>query len=59
MELLTHRCLSSIYELAMILEMALNVEVGMKRIFSISISMEYDLDLPTGTIVFCPAHFSS
>ena len=57
MELLTHRCLSSIYELAMILEMAFNAEVGMKRIFSIS--MEYDLDLPTGTIVFCPAHFSS
>ena len=34
-ELLTHRCRSSIYELAVIWELALNEALGMKRIFSI------------------------
>ena len=34
-ELLTHRCRSSIYELAEIWELALNEALGMKRIFSI------------------------
>ena len=34
-ELLTHRCRSSIYELAVIWELALNEASGMKRIFSI------------------------
>ena len=33
-ELLTHRCRSSIYELAVISELALNEALGMKRIFS-------------------------
>ena len=49
-ELLPHRCRSSIYELAVILELALNKALGMKRIFSII--MEYGLGLPTGTIAF-------
>ena len=31
----THRCRSSIYELAVISELALNEALGMKRIFSI------------------------
>ena len=35
-ELLTHRCRSSIYELAVIWELALNEALGMKRIFSIT-----------------------
>ena len=34
-ELLPHRCRSSIYELAVIWELALNEALGMKRIFSI------------------------
>ena len=34
-ELLTHRCRSSIYELVVILEVALNEALGMKLIFSI------------------------
>ena len=34
-ELLPHRCRSSIYELAVIRELALNEDLGMKRIFSI------------------------
>ena len=34
-ELLTHRCRSSIYELAVIDELALNEALGMKRISSI------------------------
>ena len=34
-ELLTHRCRSSIYELAVIWELALNEALGMKRILSI------------------------
>ena len=34
-ELLTHRCLSSIYALAVIWELVLNEALGMKRIFSI------------------------
>ena len=34
-ELLTHRCRSSIYELVVICELALNEALGMKRIFSI------------------------
>ena len=34
-ELLTHICRSSIYELAVICELALNEALGMKRIFSI------------------------
>ena len=33
-ELLTHRCRSSIYELALIWELSLNEALGMKRIFS-------------------------
>ena len=49
-ELLTHRCLSSIYKLAVIWELALNEALGMKRIFSII--MEQGLGLPTGTIAF-------
>ena len=49
-ELLTHRCRSSIYELAVIWELALNEALGMKRIFNII--MEYGLGLPTGTIAF-------
>ena len=34
-ELLTNRCRSSIYGLALFLELALNVALGIKRIFSI------------------------
>ena len=34
-ELLTHRCRSSIYELAVIRDLALNEALAMKRIFSI------------------------
>ena len=49
-ELLTHRCRSSIYELAEIWELALNEALGMKCIFSIN--MEYGFGLPTGTITF-------
>ena len=33
-QLLTHRCRSSMYELAVICELALNEALGMKRIFS-------------------------
>ena len=36
-ELLTHRCRSSIYELAVICEFALNEALGMKRMFNIII----------------------
>ena len=32
-ELLTHKCRSSIYEIAMIGELALNAAMGMKHIF--------------------------
>ena len=49
-ELLTHRCRSSIYELAVIWELSLNEALGMKRIFSII--MEQGLGLLTGTIAF-------
>ena len=34
-ELLTHRCRSNIYDLAVIWELALNEALGIKRIFSI------------------------
>ena len=49
-ELLTHRCRSSIYGLDMIWELSLNLALGMKLIFSIIMTL--GLGLPTDTIAF-------